>query len=134
MTDETWLSVSDAAAILRLSQRQVHRYGVAGRIKTRRAGARIVYLAADVAALADEMQVAHRPPPRSTALTPEARAYLAQVQANQQAIEQRLDRIESRVSQPTELHIPRTIQIAAAVLAVAVILTLIVVLVLAMRS
>jgi len=61
--DETWLTAAQAAKILRVTERQVNRYGADGRLRTQRAGRRVSYLASDVARLADELQVDKRPLP-----------------------------------------------------------------------
>jgi len=38
--DETWLTAAQAAKILRVTERQVNRYGAEGRLRTQRAGQR----------------------------------------------------------------------------------------------
>jgi hypothetical protein len=59
--EQNWITANEAAEVLRLTSRQVHRYGESGKIKTRRAGRRVLFLASDVASLADELQVDHKP-------------------------------------------------------------------------
>ena len=63
MTDdtETWLTVEEARAIVRLSARQFYRY--AGQLRTRTQGRRTLYAASDVEALAVQLDAASRPPP-----------------------------------------------------------------------
>ena len=67
MADEPYITVEDASAILRVTTRQVNRYGSGEhpRLRTRRAGKRVLYHREDVEALADEIDSAHRlaPPP-----------------------------------------------------------------------
>jgi DNA-binding transcriptional MerR regulator len=60
MNDDTeWMSPAGAAATLRRSERQLRNYAQQGKLRTRRRGpgGRVEYLAADVQALAAEMQV-----------------------------------------------------------------------------
>src|SRR5437868_830779 len=67
---QNWLTAGDAATVLKVSQRQVHYYASAGKIRTRRQGRRVLFNSADVAALADELAVDLRPappPPRDLA-------------------------------------------------------------------
>ena len=66
-SDSEYISVEAAAETLRMTARQVNRYGNEGRIQTRRAGRRVLYLRTDVEALAVELGVAHRPAPRPRA-------------------------------------------------------------------
>jgi hypothetical protein len=58
---QQWLTATEAAEILKMTSRQVHRYGESGKITTRRAGRRVLFLGEEVAALADELQVEHKP-------------------------------------------------------------------------
>ena len=57
MADEDYITVEDAASILRVTTRQVNRYGKGNppKIRTQRAGKRLLYHAGDVDALADEL-------------------------------------------------------------------------------
>ena len=59
-----YITVDEAAAILRLTHRQVNRYGSDGRIGTRKVGRRVLYLRTDVEALAEELDVENRPAPK----------------------------------------------------------------------
>lgn len=63
MTDdtETWLTVEEARAIVRLSVRQFYRY--AGQLRQHTRGRRTLYAASDVNALAVQLDAANRPPP-----------------------------------------------------------------------
>ncbi len=65
-TEETgeFIAVETAADILKMTPRQVNRYGNERRIRIRRAGRRVLYLRDDVESLADELGVALRPNPR----------------------------------------------------------------------
>ncbi len=68
MDDDTEYITADAAAeTLRISPRQVHRYGEGTnpRLRTRRAGRRLLFHAGDVVQLASDLDVAHRPRPRT---------------------------------------------------------------------
>jgi excisionase family DNA binding protein len=69
MTDDVYITVEEAAAILDLSTRQVHRYGSgeSARLRTRRAGRRRLFHRGDVESLAADLAVARHPlppPPR----------------------------------------------------------------------
>ncbi len=67
MTDEPYITVEDAAAVLHVTTRQVNRYGSGDspKLRTKRAGKRVLYHREDVEALADELDSVHRiaPPP-----------------------------------------------------------------------
>ncbi len=65
--DAAYIPVETAAEILRMTARQVNRYGNEGRLQTRRAGRRVLYLRSDVDALAAELGVTLRPAPRPRA-------------------------------------------------------------------
>ena len=60
-----YIPVETAAEILKMSARMVNKYGNDGRIQTKRAGRRVLYLRDDVEALADELGVDLRPPPKA---------------------------------------------------------------------
>ena len=95
MNDERWITVTEAAEILRMTPRQVNRYGNENRLHTKRAGRRVLYLLSDVTALADELQVDIRPAPAQSALArpvEEVRDYLQKLVEAQQELE-RLIRI-----------------------------------------
>ena len=143
MTDDTqkkWLTAGEAGRILHMSERQVNRYGAEPkdnpRLTTNRAGRRVLYLASDVYALADELRVDIRPAPqRTTALMPpemirhlQEQAEMMRAQGETQAsIDRRLAEIERRLAQPSTPTIPRWIQVAIVllvVLAVAILLAL----------
>ncbi len=72
MSDEAYIGVIEAAEILRMTERQVNRYGHEGKLQTRKAGRRVLYLKTDVEALATELDVNNRPAQKSqsTALVP----------------------------------------------------------------
>lgn len=67
MTGEPYIPVEEASQLLRVTPRQVNRYGSGDKpkLRTRRAGKRVFYHREDVEALADELDAAHRlaPPP-----------------------------------------------------------------------
>jgi uncharacterized protein YdcH (DUF465 family) len=59
-----YIPVEEAAEILKMSPRMVNKYGNDGRIVVRKAGRRVLYLRTDVEALAEELAVDLRPPPK----------------------------------------------------------------------
>jgi len=72
---EEWLTVEDAASVLRLTTRQVNRYGGGNepRLRTKRVSRRVLYHRDDVEALADELNVALKPrttPPAKSEMVP----------------------------------------------------------------
>ena len=72
MTDD-WITVEDAAERLQVSTRQAHRYGQPplSRIRTRKAGRRMLFHLGDVEELAAELNVEAKPAPRpKTELVP----------------------------------------------------------------
>src|SRR5215212_549839 len=112
MSEETWLTAAQAAKILRVTERQVNRYGADGRLRIQRAGRRISYLASDVAKLADELQVDKRPvsltrrrdgPP----IPSEMVRYVQEQSEAQKRTADRLEGIERRLSEPAKLHVPQ---------------------------
>ena len=137
MNDDTvqWITAADAAKVLRVSQRQVHRYGEARQLVTRRAGRRTLFSAASVAQLADDLAVDIRPATQTRELmTPELARYLAeQAELMRQQgethvrIDRRLAAIEQRLNTPPAAQLPRVViyLLAALVLLVAVGLVLI---------
>jgi hypothetical protein len=133
MNDETWLTAAQAAKILRVTERQVNRYGAEGRLRTQRAGRRVSYLAADVARLADELQVDKRPLPvprqhgDGSLISPQMARYIQEQSEAQRATANRLEGIERRLSEPARLALPRWLIIGAAILVVLVVLTFILV-------
>ena len=95
MNEERWIPVTEAAEILRMTPRQVNRYGNDNRLRTKRAGRRILYAFSDVTRLADELQVDIRPlAPQSPLARPveEVRDYLQKLVEAQHELE-RLIRI-----------------------------------------
>jgi excisionase family DNA binding protein len=101
--EETWLSTAQAAQALKLSQRQVLRYVEDGRLRTRRAGRRILVSAADVARLADELAVDIPKaglPARRSELPAEVVRYLQEQGTAQRETADALRRIEERLSAP----------------------------------
>jgi hypothetical protein len=67
MSDSTadYITIEEVAALLDLSSRQASRYGQGegARLRTRRAGKRILYHRGDVESLGRDFQVARTPPP-----------------------------------------------------------------------
>jgi hypothetical protein len=68
--DAEYITADQAAERLRVSPRQVHRYGEGdrARLRTRKAGRRLLFHAGDVDTLAHDMDVAHKPAPQPPAL------------------------------------------------------------------
>ena len=62
--DAEYIPVETAAEILKITTRHVNRFGNEGKIRTRKAGRRILYLREDVQALAEELGVDLVPVPR----------------------------------------------------------------------
>jgi hypothetical protein len=106
MADE-WLTVREAAGRLGRSTRQTHRYaqGDAPRIRTRRKGTRILFHAADVAALAGELAELDDTPPASpaeaTQLLPpgETLALIRDIQDRLMFASRRVGELEAQLSQ-----------------------------------
>jgi len=139
MSSEEWIPASDAARILHMSERQVNRYGADGKIHTRRAGRRVLYLADDVTSLADELRVDIRPAPASRAMIPPELARYIQEQGDlmraqgesQASIDRRLEAIERRLAEPAQLDVPRWLLFF---LAAVVVLLVVLVVLFAMRG
>jgi hypothetical protein len=127
-TQKTWLTAGEAGRILHMSERQVNRYGSSDppRLKTNRAGRRVLYLATDVYDLAEELRVDIKPAPARQALLPPEVVQHLQDQAEimrqsgetQASIDRRLAEIERRLSEPSKPVIPQWIQVAIVVLVV----------------
>ncbi len=73
MLDGDYITVEAAAGVLRLTTRQVNRYGASGRVRTKRLGKRVLYHREDVDTLAEELDSINRIP---AAPAPLARADL----------------------------------------------------------
>ena len=133
--DTQWLTAADAATILRVTSRQVHRYAEQGQLVTRRAGRRVLFSATSVAQLADELAVDIRPAAQSRELmTPELARYLAeqadlmrQQGETQVSIDRRLAAIEQRLNTPPAAQLPRVViyLLVALVLLVAIVLVVV---------
>jgi chromosome segregation ATPase len=65
--DDEYIPIEAAAEILRRQWRQTHRYAEQGRIRTKRAGRRVMFLKQDVEALARELNVELSPRPKPLA-------------------------------------------------------------------
>ncbi len=67
MNGDDWISAEDAGRILRVSSRMVYRYGEgdAPKLRTMRAGRRILFNRADVLAYAEELGAENRPDPQT---------------------------------------------------------------------
>ncbi len=96
MTDEQYITVEDAAEILQVTTRQAHRYGEGehSRLRTRRAGRRVMFHKGDVEALAAELGVLDqprpgRPKPDPTSITA-ILDYLRERDAKMEAVQQQL--------------------------------------------
>ncbi len=59
---DEWLEASQAAQRLNRTERQVYRYGVDKKVRTRRYARRLQYHAADVETLAEKLGVDNEPP------------------------------------------------------------------------
>jgi hypothetical protein len=59
MTESGWMTASDAAEVVMTTPWLVYRYGVAGRLRTRRVKGQVLYLATDVTRLAQELLMPH---------------------------------------------------------------------------
>lgn len=131
-----WLTVHDAAAILRVSTRQVHRYAEESRLVTRRAGRRVLFNRASVVKLADDLAVDIRPAAQTRDLiSPELARYLSeqaeqmrQQGETQASIDRRLAEIERRLAQPPP-NTPRwLVGLLVAILVVALAIFIVVIL------
>lgn len=78
--DAEYITADQAAEVLRVSSRQVHRYaeGNNPRLRVRKAGRRLLFHAGDVDQLALDLNVAHRPRPRPSAVRMMPQGELAQ--------------------------------------------------------
>lgn len=88
---EQWLTASEAAQVLKVSPRQVHRYAEQRQLRTRRAGRRVLFSAASVATLADELAVDVRPPPPTRQIDERFNSAIVQMDENQRQIRQQLE-------------------------------------------
>lgn len=111
MNDQQWLTAADAAKVLKVTTRQVHRYAEHGQLVTRRAGRRVLFSAASVAQLADDLAVDIRPSAQRQELLPPEMVRYLQDQAElmraqgetQQSIDRRLAEIERKLTQPARV-------------------------------
>lgn len=151
MTDRDWLTAAEAAKLLKMGDRQVHRYGVAGKIQTRKSGRRILYQRDSILALADELQVDIRPQAISRQdATDQLISYIRdrrerdselldiqgrieqnqeRIERNQDHIAQRLDELEVRLT-PRPQTGPNWMLIAAVIIIVLLVIILVAVVVL----
>lgn len=130
---QTWLTASDAAQVLKVSARQVHRYAELGQLVTRRAGRRVLFSAESVAQLADQLQVDYRPappPPRDLAPLIDAIDQWRELDARR---DERLDRIERKVSEPAVFAPPRWLVVTAAIVVLVVLISFVVLLLILTR-
>ena len=125
MSEETWLTAADAAKVLRVSSRQVHRYAQQGQLVTRRAGHRVLFSAASVAQLADDLAVDVRPAAAQSRelISPELVRYLQeqgeimrQQGETQASIDRRLAAIEQQLSRPAPKESRTVVYLLVAVL------------------
>jgi excisionase family DNA binding protein len=85
MPEPDHIGAQEAAKLLKVGPRMVYRYGEDGKLRTIRAGRRILFNRVDVLALADETAVESKPEPQSTALR--ADDMLGLVREQQQKLE-----------------------------------------------
>ncbi len=102
MADDEYITVEDAADILRVVPRQVNRYGNGpdARLRTRKAGRRVLYHRGDVETLADDLGVINKPrAPRPTAadLIP-AGEVLQQWREREQEHDRRVDDLQAQLN------------------------------------
>ena len=135
--DTTWLTASDAAQLLRVTPRQVHRYAEQGQLVTRRAGRRVLFDSASVAHLADELQVDVRPAPsqRNELMSPELARYLTEQRdimqrqgESTERIERQLQALQEQAGKPVRLEVPKWL-VALLVMFVALLLIALVVII-----
>ncbi len=103
-----YIAAQEAAEILRLSRRQVNRYGHDGRIRTMHLGRRVLYHRADCEALATELDVAGRPKPshqmKVEVIEPgEALEYIAELTDKLNQAYRRIGQLESTVQSQQRL-------------------------------
>jgi excisionase family DNA binding protein len=67
MSTEEWITAQEAAPILRVGVRQVHRYAEQGQLVTRRAGRRVLFDRTSIDALAQTLAVDVKPETAQTA-------------------------------------------------------------------
>lgn len=108
MNDESWISAAAAAEVLDVPVEQVRHYGSTGRLRIKRQGRRVLYLAEDVDRLTGKPLTATEDSPRDTValtanaseiaapapLDPDVELALRQLIEGQYRIENRLERIE----------------------------------------
>jgi hypothetical protein len=135
MSDEqTWLTAADAAQVLRVSTRQVHRYAETGQLVTRRAGRRVLFSAASVAQLADDLAVDIRPaaqtrdlmPPEMVRYLQEQGEMMRQQGETQSTIDRRLAAIEAQIQQPLQTTLPGWIVGLLLIIAILLVVVLII--------
>jgi hypothetical protein len=119
-----WLTVEQVASLLGTSTRQAHRYaeGESARIRTRRAGRRILFYRPDVENLAEALGIARREPPAPPPTRPQVvvqqhAELLAYIRDLQEQIQQAAARegyykaqLESRLSLPDERSLRTAIE------------------------
>jgi uncharacterized membrane protein len=66
-TEQEWITAAEAATVLRVGVRQVHRYGEQEQLVTRRAGRRVLFSRTSVEKLATELAVDVKPETPQTA-------------------------------------------------------------------
>lgn len=83
MTDGEHIGAEEAARILKVSARMVYRYGEDGKIRTIRAGRRILFNHADVLAYADETAADNKPPQQTSIIRADEMLLLVREQQQQ---------------------------------------------------
>lgn len=112
MSNDEELTAEQAAPILRVSVRQVHRYREAGQLEHRRAGRRVLFQRASVEALAKELAVdiphtasqSEPTPDQSVAVLPpgELLNYLRERETRLEAALLEIGRLQTRLQQAEE--------------------------------
>ena len=102
MADEEYITVEDAADILQVVPRQVNRYGNGpdARLRTRKAGRRVLYHRGDVEQLADDLGVINKPrvPRPSPAEMVPAGEMLQQWRQREQDHDRRVDELQAQLN------------------------------------
>ena len=108
MTESGWMTASDAAEVVMTTPWLVYRYGVAGRLRTRRVKGQVLYLATDVTQLAQELLMPHPVAPHSDSPTEQALDLFKRTGAAMSDIQSSLSRQAVALKEVDELMGPPT--------------------------